>query len=170
MDNEIIESVLTDILEEQKAGAQVMQEISNSLKALASAVNSFQKEPGQQKVIAPPVDTKVIQKIIADGILKIHQIVDDQPKTVTRNFRLLLFPEMYAESYYRIVFGRLLFWMTIFLVATYLFMLGKQGINGWQSVKEKEVEVDHYKKAWRFLYQREKQVKAKMDSAWIKSW
>jgi len=77
---------------------------------------------------------------------------------------------MYAENYYRIVFGRLLFWMMIFLIATYLFMLGKHGIDIWQSVKEKEVEDNQYKKAWQYLYTHEKQVLSRMDSAWVKSW
>jgi len=124
----------------------------------------------QQKIIFRPADTSIVQEIVADGISKIQETVAGQPKTVTRNFRLLLFPEMYAESYYRIVFGRLLFWMIIFLMATYLFVLGEQGVDGWKSVKEKEAEGNQYKKAWRYLYQHEKQVRSRMDSAWVKSW
>lgn len=170
MDNEIMESVLTEILEDQKSGARAIQELGASIKALTGAVDSFQTKPVQQKVVAPPVDTKIVEQIVADGILKIQETVAGQPKTVTRNFRLLLFPEMYAESYYRIVFGRLLFWMMIFTFATYLFLLGKQGINGWQSVKEKEVEGNQYKKAWQSLYQHEKKIRVKMDSAWRETW
>jgi hypothetical protein len=169
MDNEIMESVLTEILEDQKSGARAIQEIGASIKVLTGAVDSFQTKLEQQKVITPPADTQIVQKIVADGILKIHETVAGQPKTVTRNFRLLLFPEMYAESY-RIVFGRLLFWMMISLIATFLFMLGKQGIESWQHIKEAEVEANHFFKAWRYMYLHERQVRPKMDSAWIKSW
>jgi hypothetical protein len=168
MDNEIMESVLTEILEEQKLAARATQELGASLKALGGQVGSFQKKLEQQKVIARPVDTKAVQEIVADGILKIEQIVASQPKSVIRNFRLLLFPEMYADNYYRIVFGRLLFWMMIFIMATYLFMLGKRGIESWQSLKEKEIESTHALKAWRYLYQHERQVRVRMDSIWIK--
>jgi len=169
MDNEIMESVLTEILEEQKSGAKAMQGLSASIKALTGAVDSFQTKLDQKKVVAPPADTRLVQEIVADGILKIQEIVAGHPKTVTRNFRLLLFPEMYAENYYRIVFGRLLFWMLIALTGSYLFVLGKQGINSWQSIKEKEVDGNQYKQAWLYLYRREKPVRSKMDSAWFKS-
>jgi hypothetical protein len=170
MDNEIMESVLTEILEEQKLAAGATQELGTSIKALAGQVDSFQKKLDQQKVIAPPINTKVVQEIVTDGILKIQQTVTSQPKTVTKNFRLLLFPEMYADNYYRIVFGRLLFWMMIFLIATYLFVLGKQGIESWQIVKGTEVEANHSLKAWKYLYQHEKKLRKGMDSAWNMSW
>lgn len=169
MDNEIMESVLTEILEDQKSEARAIQELGASIKALTGAVDLFQTKLEQQKVIARPADTRVVQKIVADGILKIQETVAVQPKTVTRNFRLLLFPEMYAESYYRIVFGRLLFWMMIFMMATYLFMLGKQGIIGWQLIGVKDVESNHSLKAWRYLYQHEKKFRQGMDSAWLKT-
>lgn len=165
-----MESVLTEILEEQKLAVRTTQELGASLKSLAGQVDSFQKKLEQQKVIGRPADTRAVQEIVADGILKMEQTVAGQPKNVTRNFRLLLFPEMYAENYYRIVFGRLLFWMMIFLIASYLFMLGKQGINSWRFVKEKEIESNHGLQAWRYLYHHEKQIRAKMDSAWRKSW
>lgn len=170
MDNEIMESVLTEILEEQKLAARATQELGATLKALAGQVDSFQKKLEHQKVIAPPANTKVVQEIVADGILKIQQTVAGQPKSITRNFRLLLFPEMYAENYYRIVFGRLLFWMIMLLLATYLFVMGKQGIESWRSLKEKEIDGSQYKKAWRYLYQHERKLRQGMDSAWIKSW
>lgn len=170
MDNKIMESVLTEILEDQKSGSRAIQEFGASIKALTVAVDLFQIKLEQQKVFAPSADTRIVQKIVADGILKIQETVAGQPKTVTRNFRLLLFPEMYAENYYRIVFGRLLFWMMITLIATYLFVLGKHVIECWQSVKEQEANKNQYKKAWRYLYQHEKQVRLRMDSAWVKSW
>ncbi len=169
MDTEIIESVLKEILEEQKAGVQVSKELDSSIKALAGKIDSFHQKLEQQKVIAPPSDTRMVQDIVASGILQIQQIVATQPKSIIRNFRLLLFPEMYAEHYYRIVFGRLLFWMMIFLFGTYLFILGKHGIESWQRIKEKETETNHYKKSWHYLYQHEKKFRSKMDSAWINS-
>ncbi len=142
----------------------VTQELGTIIKALVDTVDSFQKKLEQQKMITPAADTKVVKGIVADGILKIQQTVASQPKTVTRNFWLLLFPEMYAENYYRIVFGRLLGWMMIFLLATYLFMLGKQGVESWRYVKEKEIQANHSFKAWRNLYQHDKQMRGRMDS------
>jgi len=60
--------------------------------------------------------------------------------------------------------------MMIFLFSTYLFILGKHGIESWQRIKEKETETNHYKKVLHYLYQHEKKLRSGMDSAWIKSW
>ncbi len=168
MDNEIMESLLTEILEEQKLTARSTQELATRIKTLVDTVDSYQKKLAQLKVTVSPADTKVIQELVADGILKIQQTVAGQSKSVTRNFRLLLFPEIYSKEYYRIVFGRLLGWMMLFLLATYCFILAKQGIDGWQHVKEKEVESNHALKTWRYLYQHEKKFRNGMDSAWLK--
>ncbi len=72
MDSEILESVLTEILEEQKSGARVIQEVSASVKTLAGMVETFQKKLEQQKVVVPASDTGLVQEIVADGILKIQ--------------------------------------------------------------------------------------------------
>jgi hypothetical protein len=169
MDTEIIESVLKEILEEQKVSLQGTKALVSNVNKLTAKIESIQQKLEQQEVTPPPADAKLVQAIVSTGIRQIQQTVEAQPKNVVRQFRLLLFPEQFANQYYRIVFGRLLYWMLIFLLSTYLFMLGKQGINSWQSIKEKEVETNQYKKAWVYLYQKEKKLKQKMDSAWVRS-
>ena len=149
MDSEIMESVLSEILEEQKAGLQATKELVTSIKELTGKVDGFIQKTDQHKAVAPPADTKVLQAIIINGIQQIQQTVEAQPKPVIRQFRFLLFPEMYADQYYRIVFGRLLFWMMIFMLATYLYVLGKQGIESWVHLKQKETEMFQYNKAWK---------------------
>lgn len=112
-----------------------------------------------------------MRSIITNGIQQTQQTEKAQPKTVTRQFRFLLFPKMYADQYYRIVFGRLLFWMMFFLLATYLYLLGKQGIESWQMVQEKNLEANHAKNAFDYLYRHaDKEGKKKMIDAWQKSW
>jgi hypothetical protein len=97
---------------------------------------------------------------------KIKSAIEEQPKSVIRQFRILLFPEYGATEYYKLVFGRILFWMLIFLVATYLFTLGKQYMN--VIVKINKLENDNIRKAWKYLYKNNgKAVKDKMDSAYI---
>lgn len=170
MDNEIVESVLRDILEEQRAGIQATKEINTRIEVLAVQVEGLSQKFDQQKHIVPPGNSRLVQALVDNGIKRMEEIVSQQPKSVVRQYRFLLFPEMYADNYYRIVFGRLLFWMMIFVVATYLFMLGKHGIESWTLVKQKEAETNQYKKAWHYLYQHDKKFKVKMDSAWVKSW
>jgi hypothetical protein len=169
MNTEIIKSVLTEILEEQKVAIQITHELGSNIKTLAAKVESFQEKFDQQKEITPTADLKVVQEIVTAGILQIQQTIASQPKSIIRNCRLLLFPEMNAEKYYRIVFGRLVFWMIVFLFGTYLFILGKHGIESWTIVKQKEFETEQYIKAWHYLYHHEKKLRVKMDSAWVKS-
>ena len=60
--------------------------------------------------------------------------------------------------------------MMVFLFGNYLFLLGKQGIESWVFMKQKDFEMNHYKKAWNYLYRNESKFKTRMDSAWVKSW
>ena len=170
METEIIESVLKEILEEQKAGLQVSRELFAVIDKLTDQMEGVHEKLEQQKAAAPPADIKLVQAIVSTGIRQIQQIVETQPKNVVRQFRLLLFPEQFAEQYYRIVFGRLLFWMTIFLLSTYLFVLGKQGLQSWERVQEKNQEANHARTAFDYLYQHaDKEGKKKMIDAWEKN-
>ncbi len=171
METEIIESVLKEILEEQKAGLQVNRELSANIDNLTSKMEGVYQKLELQKAPLPPADTKLMQSIISTGIRQIQQTVEAQPKNIVRQFRFLLFPEQLAEQYYRIVFGRLLFWMMIFLLATYLFVLGKQGIQSWERVQEENLEANHARNAFDYLYKYAgKEDRKKMIDAWDKSW
>ena len=82
-----------------------------------------------------------LQLQLDSGIKNIEKIVREQPKNVTRKIQILLFPETGAREYYRLVFGRLLFWMMIFLFATYMFSLGKHFSDNWKEVNERKNEL-----------------------------
>ena len=170
METEIIESVLKEILEEQKAGLQVNRELSTNIDNLTSKIENIHQKLELQKAPLPPADTRLVQAIVSTGIRQIQEIVEAQPKNAVRQFRFLLFPEQFAEQYYRIVFGRLLFWMMIFLLSTYLFALGRQGIQSWKMVQLKNLEADHARAAFDYLYQHaDKEGKKKMIDAWNRS-
>ena len=171
MDSEIIESVLSEILEEQKASLQTTKELATNIKELAGKVEELLQKADQQKAVVSPADTKVLQAILTNGIQQIQQRVEAQPKPIIRQFRFLLFPELYADQYYGIVLGGMLFWMMIFLLATYRCLWGKQGIGSLEMVREKNLEANHSKNAFYYLYQHaDKDEKKKMIDAWQKSW
>lgn len=170
MDTEIIESVLKEILEEQRANLQVTKDLSAGIDKLVGKIEGIYQKIERQKTTPQPADTKLMEAIVSAGIRQIQQTVEAQPKRVVRQFRLLLFPEHFAEQYYRIVFGRLLFWMMIFLLATYLFVLGKQGIESWERAYEKDSEANHAKSTFDYLYlHADKEGRKKMLDAWDKS-
>jgi hypothetical protein len=77
-----------------------------------------------------------VQAMMTKFIEQVQATIMAQPKSIVRQIKILLFPEQNAREDYRLVFGRLLFWMMIFLIATYLFVLGKLFIDSWAIVKK----------------------------------
>ena len=117
----------------------------------------------------PPVDTKPVQLIVTAAMAKMQQIVWEQPKPVIQERRFLLFPEYNAGEYYKIIF-RLIMWMTLVSMGTYLFVLGKQALENYKEVQLRQLEANQYKNAWQYMYYQEgKQGKKKMDNLWQKA-
>jgi hypothetical protein len=171
MELEIVETVLKDMVDELKTGSQLNRELTEKVKELTGKVDGFDQKLGQQKVIAPPADTKPLEKIVSSGVVDIARIVQEQPKNVIKQIRLLLFPETNAGQYYKIIFGRLIPWALALVLATYGFILGQQAIERWSANSEKEQESDQVLKAWNYLYTHEKaEGKKKMQDAWDKTW
>ncbi|MCW3081704.1 hypothetical protein [Segetibacter sp.] len=170
METEIMHTVLTEVLEELKELKQQHSKLMAVVADLNNKVDDFELKLSNIQVSAPTTDLKPITSTVNEGILRLEGIIQAQPKSITRQYRLLLFPEHYASEYYRIVFGKLLFWMMVFLTATYLFSLGKQLINSNTAVRYKEAESIQYKKAWNYLYiNSKKTIRVKMDNAWKKN-
>lgn len=71
----------------------------------------------------------------------VEKIIKEQPKNVIHKKQILLFPEYGTWEYYKFVFGKLLFWMMMFLLASYLFSLGKLFINNWKEVRIREMTI-----------------------------
>jgi hypothetical protein len=63
-----------------------------------------------------------LEAAINAGIVELKQLIQQQPKPVTRQWRFLLFPEHYTKEYYTVIF-RLIMWMTVNLYWSYIFFL-----------------------------------------------
>jgi hypothetical protein len=167
MEAEIIQTVLNEVLEELKELKQQVAKLMVVVADLTNKVDDFELKLSNIKVSAPPTNLEPITSTVKEGIFRLQGVIEEQPKSIIRQYRVLLFPEHDAREYYRIVFGRLLFWMMIFLIATYLFSLGKQLIDSNTAVRYKEAESYQYRKAWIYLYNNSKKgVRGKMDSVW----
>ncbi len=171
MEREVLENAFAQALDELNAIKKSISEQSYLIKKLTEKSERFDEklEQQQQKVASPSLYIHHLKAILTKSVEQIQTTIIAQPKNVIRQFKILLFPEQNASEYYRLVFGRLLFWMMIFLTATYL-VLGKQFIENWTIVKEKQLEKTQIQNAWNYLYQHEtKQGKKKMEAAWQKS-
>jgi len=169
MEGEVIKTVLNEVLEEFKEVKQQQGETLKVLFEIKDKVASFEEKLTGLKIPPPEINTKQITFAIDAGLNKVKEAIDTQPKSITNQLRILLFPENNATEYYKIVFGRLFFWMMIFLIATYFFVLGKQLIEGNIEIKQNDKGSIQYRKAWNYLYDNSKKsVKLKMDTAWMR--
>jgi hypothetical protein len=123
-----------------------MGQFEKEIQELKNKVDGFDKKLSGIKVTAPPVDTLPIKTLIETGINTMKKVVENQPKSVIRQVRLLFFPDVDTAKYYRIVFGRLIFWMVIILALLFLFALGQEWIERPSSVSEKRFEMPRYNK------------------------
>lgn len=129
METEIMQSVLTEVLEELKEVRQQQEKAAKALLTLTEKVDGFEQKLSIIKVTPPAANMTPVITTIMQELDKINSTIEAQPKSITRQVRILLFPEHGAREYYGLVFGRLFMWMLFILIATYLFMLGKEYIH-----------------------------------------
>ena len=122
MEMQIVETVLTDLLEEQKETNKLLRELIEKLNEVEIKVDGFNQKLENQQVMPPPVDTRPLEKIAALGMVDMCQVVAKQPKSVIKQFRLQLFPETNSDRYYKIILP----WALLFVIATYIYFLIKQ--------------------------------------------
>jgi len=144
MDIQVVETVLTEILEELKSLHKVLEEVTARSNALEQKVNGFSEKQEKLPIIAPPIDTRPIEKIASRYFMEFCRIIEAQPKKVVRNFRLLLFPETNTGYYYKIIFGRLIPWGGLFVVAAFLISLGSRWVDDWSRIREKRYNYEVY--------------------------
>jgi hypothetical protein len=129
MEQEVLQTVLTELLQELKEVRQQQAETAKALLEVKNKVGAFEQRLSEVKVAPPKVDTQFIAAAVDNGLSKIRSVIEAQPKSVTKEFRVLLFPQYNAGEYYRLVFGKALFWMLMFLIATYLYFSGREFIE-----------------------------------------
>ena len=100
---------------------------------------------------------------------QINEKMNKVPTSVTKQIRILLFPETNQGQYYRIVFGRLIPWGICLVVITYLYSLGGKAIDAYGQHKENQQSA-HYQRAWIYLKQiAKKRTLSAMDTAYSKT-
>ena len=128
MEKEIIETVLTEILEELKQLKTLTTNNTNATLNNTNRLTVITDKLESKQVIKPDMNTQSIEQIILSGLARINSTISQKPAPVKREFRILLFPEYNTTEYYRIVFGRIIFWLVVLVIAKYLYLLGSAWI------------------------------------------
>ena len=148
MESEIIETVLKEILEDLKQTSELSKE--NNLLATENKgrMIGIEKMLADKNILKPIIDTQPIERIVSQGMDNISTKIDQSRDKRGTEFRFLFFPEHNTREFYKIVYGRIIFWLVMLVIAKYLFLLG----NEWIS---KNYDDQKYKKAWENLYQQQ---------------
>ena len=160
-----LELVLKEILDEQQKTNIILAEHSKSINSLADNKKSL--EENAEPVLMNSINTKPIEEEIQKGIKMISSQIEMQPKSITRKFQILLFPEQDAKLFYKIVFGRWLLLLAAMLLINDLYKFGVQWNNNQKELKEYKFEKDRIVKAWNYMYTKTPRgIKRYMDSAY----
>ncbi len=107
-----MEAVLAEVLEELRQVNKSVKDQGAFIKELDQRVLGFEEKLRDQQVIVQPPDLGLLDRQIADGLLRVAEAVEKQPKPIQREFKLWLFPEFSRFEYYRLfirwVFGVIL--------------------------------------------------------------
>ncbi|TAJ47739.1 MAG: hypothetical protein EPO58_15230 [Chitinophagaceae bacterium] len=152
MENEIIETVLTEVLEEQKQSNQLAQKNGQFLEEQVLILQRMEEKSARQN---EELKTFLMQKMETFSAQ-----VDSHAKPVKKEFRILLFPEHGITEYYKVVFGRILFWLVMLFIAKYAYLLGDKWIT-------QEYENDKYQKAWETLYEHQSKANQKIMQKYL---
>jgi hypothetical protein len=148
MEVSILEPVLTEVLEDQKALNQSVKDLASKVSGLVDKVSGFEESQRKLKIIAPAADTSKMEQTADKYFFEYCRLLEAQPKKIVRQFRLVLFPESNTDRYYKIVFGRLIPWTYGLVAAMLLISLGKQSVSSWSDAQERRYYFDVYKNAW----------------------
>ena len=153
MNEEVLKAVLAEILEEQK-----MLNTNNGL--LTKAVEDFfEKLPDfENKLSNITGRARADLQVINTNLQRLKTIIEAQPKQVIHEKRILFFPDTYKHEFYKIVFGKVVKLIAIFLITLFAFFLLKDVLIEQDNAK--------YRAAWEWLYQHQgNKGKAMMDRA-----
>lgn len=136
MNEQIFTDVLNDILDELQQSNRSLKILQTTINDLQEKTTGFEQKLIDQQVIAPPADTAPIQELTEKAIQTIQQdvkkqlnvistIVEAQPKSVIKQWRLCFFPDNDHRGNYKHLINNLT-WALVgiaFILAGYFLIL-----------------------------------------------
>ncbi|OQP65843.1 hypothetical protein A3860_14715 [Niastella vici] len=165
-----LEIVLNEFAEEQKSHAKSIGDLVIAVNVVTGKFIQLEEKLDKPKEVTIHTNTKPIEEILKKAATQMQLIVSGQPKSITKKYQLLLFPEQDANLFYKIVFGRWFMWLAIIVFLRFLYLWAVHWSDNNKQVRMEQLQDDRYTNAWNYLYKgSRKEVRRLMDSAWIKS-
>ena len=147
MEKEILETVLTEIYGELQLTNELLKENTVLETENKNRLIVIEKRL-ESKDAKPLIEIRPIEQIVSRGVDNIAAIINQTTKKRRPEFRILFFPEYNTKEFYKVVYGRIIFWLVMLVLAKYLYLLGSE----WISKNYCDLK---YKKAWENLYQQQ---------------
>lgn len=140
MEKEIIETVLTEILDEQRQNNQLLEQNGKLLQVQQQILKALENKLLQQQ--------EILQQKMLTSVDAFTKQLSNPTQPIKREFRILLFPEYGTINYYKVVFGRIFFWLVMLCIAKYAYLLGDKWLT-------ERLENNKYQRAWETYYQQQ---------------
>lgn len=151
MEPKVLDTVMNELLDEQKRTNALLEQESAQQKEIAKKVEGFDDNLGTVKLIVPAIDTRPIVSLVEKHFEKMTEILEAQPKTVVYHRRYLLFPEDNTGYYYKIIFGRLIPWAIIIVILAFLLNLGNTYLENQREIANRRYYYETFADAWERL-------------------
>ncbi|WP_406844644.1 hypothetical protein [Flavobacterium soyae] len=170
IERETLQLVLEEFTQEQKTNNQQIGELITAVNTVGDKIDVFEKEYKTEKNVSQPLDIRPIEAILQKGFLDIKFMIGRQPKSITKKFQVLLFPEQDAKLFYKIVFGRWFLWLVIMVAISNLYNWGIHYSDNSREVEMQQIQNDRIREAWEYMYaNNDKEIKKLMKKAYINS-
>lgn len=170
IEKETLGLVLEEFTQEQKTTNQTINDLIAAVNTIGSKVDDVKKELDNPKSVLVTTDTKPIQQIVQKGFTDVKLMIGTRPKSISKKFQVLLFPEQDAKLFYKVVFSRWFLWLVIMLFLTNLYKWGIHYSDNQKEIKLEQIENDRIRKSWNYMYNNNgKEVKRLMEKAYISS-
>jgi hypothetical protein len=167
LDRDTLQLVLEEFTVEQQTTNQNIGELIIAIDNLGEKLDVFNEQQLAKNDVPISIDTAPVKSVLEKGFLDIKYMIGREPKSVTRKFQILLFPEQDAKLFYKIVFGR---WFLLAIVLFTLKFAYSWGLDYTRTMKEVEMqqlENDKIKQAWDYMYKHNgKATKMMMEKAY----
>lgn len=171
MDELSLTEVLKAVLEHEQQTQKFMNgmeaqrkndagQIEKLLKHNEELIGNFEKKYSNIHVDAPKPDLSELNAIIDKGFENVKATVHARPN---RKFQVILFPEYHSKEYFKLVYGRLLFWWYMFALSFLGYYMAKDALNAYRA-NQYNKEGNAHIEAWDNFYKAaSKKTKAAMS-------
>lgn len=173
MDELSLTEVLKAVLEHEQQTQKFMNSIDAQQKENATRIKeqlmyneqligNFEKKYSNIHIDAPKPDLSEMIVVMDKGFENVKAAVAARPH-IQRKFQVNLFPEYHSKEYFKLIYGRLLFWLYVAVLSILGYNLAKDALNAYRA-NQYNKEGNAHIQAWDKFYKAAgKKTKASMS-------